>query len=103
MQCTLPHKWLDRLSCDLRTLGSFARIQVQEYGPLDLAVGAERLVAVQMICRLLLGLGMAAEFALSEEQARSDAQAWEEKIIEGLCAEDRKNNQDEPPKKKKRT
>jgi len=61
LQCTLPHQWLDRLPSDLYTLKFFARIQVQEYGPLDLADEEERLEVVQIICRLLLALGIEAK------------------------------------------
>jgi hypothetical protein len=65
MQCTLPYKWLELLPPDLHTLKSFARIQIKEYSPLDLADGLDRLVVVQTICRLLLGLARAAK--LGEE------------------------------------
>jgi hypothetical protein len=44
-----------------------AQTVVQEYGPLDLADGTERPEAVQMICRLMLGLGRAAKLGDGEE------------------------------------
>jgi hypothetical protein len=68
MQCTLLYKWLDRLPSDFHIFKSFPRIQVQEYGPLDLVDGAEWLMAVQTICRLLLGLGLVARLGQEETE-----------------------------------
>jgi hypothetical protein len=101
MQCTLLHKWLDRLPSELHTLKSFARIQVQEYGPLDLANGQERLTAVQMMCRLILGLGMATKLSVVEDQLPNDAQVSREEFIEGVFTGDEINSRNNRLRRRK--
>jgi hypothetical protein len=66
---------------------------VQEYGPLDLANGQERLTAVQMMCRLILGLGMATKLSVVEDQLPNDAQVSREEFIEGVFTGDEINSQ----------
>jgi hypothetical protein len=76
---------------------------VQEYGPLDLANGQERLTAVQMMCRLILGLGMATKLNVVEDQLSNDAKVSREEFIEGVITGDGINSQEQPSKKKKRS